>query len=166
MQEIVSRQGWIALNDMAFTITGSGRRTAEAFEGGAGVAPLLYIEYNPPADRVPNARNDSFATDVNVPVTTGNVSANDLLGDMLTRIVAFDATGTQGGRVANNGNGTFTFSPATGFTGTDTFTYTIADQDGDTSTGVVSWTSPPRMWCDSPRSATGRTARERKPSRT
>ena len=45
VQEIVSRGGWSALNDMAFIITGTGARTAEAFEGGAARAPLLHIEY-------------------------------------------------------------------------------------------------------------------------
>ena len=32
VQEIVARSGWLAGNDMAFVITGTGRRTAEAFE--------------------------------------------------------------------------------------------------------------------------------------
>jgi len=45
VQEIVGRGGWSALNDMAFIITGTGTRTAEAFEGGAAKAPLLHIEY-------------------------------------------------------------------------------------------------------------------------
>ena len=45
VQEIVIRSGWSAGNDMAFIITGSGRRTAEAFEDGAATAPLLHIEY-------------------------------------------------------------------------------------------------------------------------
>jgi hypothetical protein len=29
---------------MAFIITGTGTRTAEAFEGGAATAPLLHVE--------------------------------------------------------------------------------------------------------------------------
>ena len=45
VQEIVGRSGWLAGNDMAFILTGSGTRTAEAFEGGAAKAPLLHIEY-------------------------------------------------------------------------------------------------------------------------
>jgi hypothetical protein len=31
-------------NDMAFIITGTGTRTAEAFEGGVATAPLLHVE--------------------------------------------------------------------------------------------------------------------------
>ena len=275
VQEIVARQGWAALNDMAFVITGSGTRTAEAFEGDAAGAPLLHIEYttaaagaapvldldggaagagyattfhengaavaiaglavitdadsatlagatatlgNPGAgdaltvntaglpsgisvnagattassvvltgsaspadyalalqqirfanssetpapasrlvqvtvsdglavsntatatiaiDRAPDAVNDAAATSPGVAVTTGNVLANDDLGDTPTTITGFDATGTQGGSVAMGGNGTFTYTPAPGFTGTDTFTYTVTDQDGDTSTATV-----------------------------
>src|SRR6185369_4739555 len=45
VQEIVARPGWSTGNDMAFVVTGSGTRTAEAFEGGAAKAPLLHIEY-------------------------------------------------------------------------------------------------------------------------
>jgi hypothetical protein len=45
IQEIIDREGWAALNDMVFTITGSGTRTAEAFEGDADGAPMLHVEY-------------------------------------------------------------------------------------------------------------------------
>ncbi|NLT11582.1 MAG: cadherin-like domain-containing protein, partial [Clostridiaceae bacterium] len=36
--------------------------------------------------------------------------------------------------------GTFTYTPASGFSGTDTFTYTIEDADGETSTATVTIT--------------------------
>ena len=42
-QELVNRAGWTSGNAMALVITGTGRRTAEAFEGGA--APTLEITY-------------------------------------------------------------------------------------------------------------------------
>jgi hypothetical protein len=45
LQEIVNRSGWQAGNDVGFIITGSGTRTAYAFEGNAARAPLLHIEY-------------------------------------------------------------------------------------------------------------------------
>ncbi|MCU9849246.1 cadherin domain-containing protein [Defluviimonas sp. WL0024] len=48
VQEIVNRSGWTDLNSMAFIITGTGTRTAEAFEGDATGAPLLHIEFLPP----------------------------------------------------------------------------------------------------------------------
>jgi hypothetical protein len=47
VQEIVARSGWTSGNAMAFVITGTGTRTAEAFEGEGAVskAPTLHIEY-------------------------------------------------------------------------------------------------------------------------
>ena len=59
VQEVVSRAGWSASSNMAFIIAGSGRRTAEAYEGAAGSAALLHVEYtagggiDPPANQVP-----------------------------------------------------------------------------------------------------------------
>jgi hypothetical protein len=45
VQAVVNRSGWNAGNAMAFQISGTGRRTADAFEGGANFAPLLHVEY-------------------------------------------------------------------------------------------------------------------------
>jgi hypothetical protein len=51
VQEVVTHSGWEDGNDIAFVITGSGARTAKAFDGPAGEAgaPLLHVEYLPPA---------------------------------------------------------------------------------------------------------------------
>ena len=43
VQAIVSRPGWVQGNALAVQVTGTGRRTAEAFEG--TFAPLLHIEW-------------------------------------------------------------------------------------------------------------------------
>ena len=50
--------------------------------------------------------------------------------------VAVTTAATQGTAVYN-GDGTFTYTPTAGQTGSDSFTYTITDQDGDTSTATV-----------------------------
>ena len=47
IQDIVSRPGWAAGNALAIVISGSGKRTAEAFEGDSAGAPVLHIEYVP-----------------------------------------------------------------------------------------------------------------------
>ena len=52
IQEIVSRSGWAALNDLAFVVSGTGTRAAEAYEGSATGAPLLHIEWLPPSAAV------------------------------------------------------------------------------------------------------------------
>jgi hypothetical protein len=44
LRQIVNRPGWASGNAIAFVITGSGRRTTEAFEGTR--VPLLHIEYH------------------------------------------------------------------------------------------------------------------------
>jgi len=46
VQEIVGALGWISGNDMVFIITGSGQRTAGAYEDSDNAAPLLHIEYS------------------------------------------------------------------------------------------------------------------------
>ena len=45
LQEVVSRAGWQSGNAVVFLIEGSGRRTAEAFNGNSSAAPLLHIEF-------------------------------------------------------------------------------------------------------------------------
>ncbi len=45
VQEIVGNASWVSGNAMAFIITGSGQRTAGAYEDPDTAAPLLHIEY-------------------------------------------------------------------------------------------------------------------------
>ena len=45
VQAVVGRAGWAQGNALALQLRGTGRRTAEAFEGGASFAPLLHVEY-------------------------------------------------------------------------------------------------------------------------
>jgi len=49
VQEIVSRPGWVKDNAMAFLITGTGHRTADAFDGTGGHPPRLTVTYKMPA---------------------------------------------------------------------------------------------------------------------
>ncbi|WP_109300564.1 Ig-like domain-containing protein, partial [Aquimarina sp. AU474] len=88
----------------------------------------------------PVAVDDTVTTTEDTPVTTGNVLDNDTVVDNAT-ITAFDVTSTNGGTVVNNGDGTFTYTPPTGFVGDDTFTYTLCDDDTppscDTATVTV-----------------------------
>jgi hypothetical protein len=45
LQEVVDRPGWNPGNALVVVVSGSGTRTAESFEGNAGTAPLLHVEY-------------------------------------------------------------------------------------------------------------------------
>jgi hypothetical protein len=46
VEAVVGRAGWAQGNALAIQVSGTGRRTAEAFEGAASFAPLLHVEYS------------------------------------------------------------------------------------------------------------------------
>jgi uncharacterized protein YjiK len=80
-----------------------------------------------PVNDAPVANDDSASTTQNTPVTI-NVVTNDTDPDgNLNGSSAQALTQPSTGSLQNNGNGTFTYTPVTGFTGTDTFTYQVCD---------------------------------------
>ncbi|MGH9360685.1 MAG: Ig-like domain-containing protein, partial [Thermoanaerobaculia bacterium] len=89
----------------------------------------------------PVANDDAASTQEGVPVTIavlGNDSDPD--GDPLTiQSVGQPANGAAG----DNGDGTVTYAPNAGFTGTDSFTYTVRDPGGLTDTATVRVTVNP-----------------------
>jgi hypothetical protein len=48
LQQVVNRPGWRRDNAAAFVVSGTGRRTAQAFDGGLGT-PVLVLEFKTPA---------------------------------------------------------------------------------------------------------------------
>jgi len=94
-----------------------------------------------PVNDAPVAVNDTAATPQDTPVVTGNVLTNDtdVDGDVLS-VSASDPASVQGGTVVDNGDGTFTYTPPAGFSGTDSFTYTANDGNGGTAVGTVNVT--------------------------
>ena len=96
-------------------------------------------------NEAPTAGDDTATTTENIAVTTGNVLGNDSDPESVLNagnITAFDAVSTNGGTVVNNGDGTFTYTPALNFTGTDMFTYTVSD-GALTDTATVTITVTP-----------------------
>ena len=90
----------------------------------------------------PVAADDGpFATAEDTAVTTTSVLANDtdVDGDVLS-VSGADAVSVGGGSVMNNGDGTFTYTPALNFNGADSFDYTVSDGNGGSDTGTVSIT--------------------------
>ena len=72
--------------------------------------------------------------------TLNQSSANGVLtNDTLqgATITAFDGTSAQGATVVLNADGSFTYTPVFGFTGTDTFTYTIVNAAGSSTATVT-----------------------------
>ena len=97
-----------------------------------------------PVNDAPVAVNDSASTSEDTPVTTANVLLNDSDVDNALTPASISAF-SQGsnGTVANNGDGTFTYTPNANFNGTDSFTYTITDAGGLASTATVTVTVAP-----------------------
>nr|WP_264002216.1 Ig-like domain-containing protein [Mycolicibacterium bacteremicum] len=65
---------------------------------------------------------------------TGTLTGTDVDGDTLTYALSGQATH---GTVTVDSNGTWTYTPATNYHGTDTFTYTVSDGRGEVSTPVT-----------------------------
>jgi Bacterial Ig domain len=87
----------------------------------------------------PVAGDDSLATLPNTALLI-NVAADLLVNDTDAdndplSIVSF--TQPSHGTLANNGDGTFLYTPNAGFSGTDTFTYTVGDGTGQTDIANV-----------------------------
>jgi len=85
-------------------------------------------------DLTPSATNDSFQTEVNMPVS-GNLMANDDPGDAPAVINSHSSP--TNGNLSLNPDGSFTYTPAQDFEGSDSFTYDIIDQDLDVSNSAT-----------------------------
>lgn len=107
---------------------------------GAGTPPP------PPPDnpnRAPVAVNDLLTTVSGVPLTFTSAAllANDSDPDGDQPLVTTVASSTTAdGSVASNGDGSWTYTSAAGFTGTDTFIYSIADGRGGVASALVAVT--------------------------
>jgi hypothetical protein len=110
--------------------------TVTVSDGQGGTTTLVFtIVVNNPA---PIAVNDSFTTPYLTPVS-GNVALNDSDpdGDALTfTVVTQPANGT----VSMTGVGAFTYTPNSGYSGTDSFTYRVTDADGASASATVTVT--------------------------
>ncbi|MBN9497444.1 MAG: tandem-95 repeat protein [Alphaproteobacteria bacterium] len=73
---------------------------------------------------------------------TGQLAATDVDGDALTFGLAQNGA-PQHGTVTVNPDGSYTYTPAANFNGTDSFTYTVSDGNGGTTTGSISITVDP-----------------------
>jgi len=87
-----------------------------------------------PVNDVPVTSNLNLTTDEDTPVN-GSVSATDADGDTLS----FNVTGApaNGTVVLNPVTGAFTYTPATGYNGSDSFVVTVSDGNGGTVTSTV-----------------------------
>jgi len=99
-----------------------------------------------------------IAFDDLMPSISGNTpmtfSAAQLLGNDVDpdgaeiNLTITSVSNASNGAIVNNGDGTFTFTPTTGFIGTASFQYTVTDEQGlgSVSTGIVSFTVTDPVW--------------------
>ena len=75
-------------------------------------------------------------------------SPSDIDGPGPLAVVPFSGTSTNGGDIVLNADGTFTYEPAAGFTGTDTFPFSVTDNGSPaaTTSGTVSITVSETVW--------------------
>ncbi|WP_338015317.1 beta strand repeat-containing protein [Altererythrobacter sp. C41] len=101
------------------------------------------------ANEAPMAGDDAFTMTGNTPITftaaqlLGNDSDPDGLASSLS--ITGVSAGTNGS-VVDNGDGTYTFTPTTGYQGAASFSYTVMDADGSTDTGTVDLTVSGQVW--------------------
>lgn len=90
-----------------------------------------------PSNQPPVAVDDTTVTDMDTTITI-NVISNDSDADNDTLTVSsFSALSSSGGTVVNQDAIHLTYTPASGFIGTDTFTYTVTDGRDESNTATV-----------------------------
>ncbi len=87
----------------------------------------------------PVAVDDSYSAlgNVRISVPAPGVLGNDFAGVPAATITGAPASSTQGGDVAVNADGSFTYNPPAGFEGVDTFNYTLTNASGSNSATVT-----------------------------
>jgi len=92
----------------------------------------------------PVAVDDANVTTKNTPVS-GTVAANDSdVDNTAAQLVYTRVTNPTNGTVVQNADGTYTYTPTTGFVGSDRYTYKVCDPSGacDTATVVIAILPP------------------------
>ena len=108
--------------------------------GPSNVVTILAINDPPVAVNDSYTTNQNTALTVTTPGTLGNgVLANDTDTDS-PHLTAARVAGPSHGTLVLNGDGTFTYTPAAGYSGTDSFTYTANDIDPSRSSNVATVT--------------------------
>jgi len=115
----------------------------------AGTYTIFGSENCVAACNAPTANPDSATTTENQPVVISVLNNDTDGGSPPLTITAVTQPMNHSGTVTNNGNGTVTYAPNSGFTGTDNFTYTIKNGCGSTAIGQVTVTvnAPPPPQC-------------------
>ena len=76
----------------------------------------------------PVAADDAYTIGENEVLTITDLLENDTIFDF-GRVSEIDAESSEGGSIVDNRDGTFSYTPLSGFTGEDTFSYTLCDSE-------------------------------------
>jgi CSLREA domain-containing protein len=98
-----------------------------------------------PANAAPQGTDDAYSAtqDTELHVAAPGVLDNDSDDDGDPLSASGPSTSTSGGTVTLNSDGGFTYTPPSGFTGTDSFVYTVSDGTGtDTATVTLTVSLP------------------------
>jgi len=130
VEEIVSRSGWTSGNSLVIIITGTGKRTAESYNGVPAAAPLLHVEYTStgnhlPAVTISTPANGSTFNERNNIAFTG--TASDFEDGDLTASLAWESD--LDGPIGTGGS----FSRSDLSVGVHTVTATVTDTEGQTA---------------------------------
>ncbi|HTW70835.1 MAG TPA: right-handed parallel beta-helix repeat-containing protein [Acetobacteraceae bacterium] len=114
--------GYLGTDSFSFTVTDTGNPPGNLSNAMTSAPATVSLDVTDPA---PVGVPDSYTTREGVPLTVAaaqGVLANDTdsAGDPLAATLA---TTVSHGTLVLNSNGSFTYTPAAGFTGTDSFTY-------------------------------------------
>ena len=138
IQEVVSRPGWTGGNSLVIVITGTGRRTAESYEGDAAGAALLTVEYSTtPVNSAPNvtisapANGASFVQSSTIAFTG---TATDTQDGNLTS--SLNWTSSLDGAIGTGGS----FSTSSLSVGNHTITASVTDSGGLTGSAQITLT--------------------------
>ncbi|TDW41726.1 CshA-type fibril repeat protein, partial [Roseinatronobacter bogoriensis subsp. barguzinensis] len=112
--------------------------TSRHVNSGLNFGEAVPENFNMLTNADPIAADDTYEGEFDA-VITGNVLDNDTDPDKDTICVTSN-TDPANGTVTVNPDGTFSYTPNTGFSGTDQFTYTISDGNGGTDTATVTLT--------------------------
>jgi VCBS repeat-containing protein len=132
---VVNQDGtWIYTPSNGYVGTDSFTVTVSDGKGGTATATIT-IQVNELPNQVPTVgTQDIQRTTLKNTAVSGTVVATDADGDTLTYTVGTTPTH---GTVLVNPDGTWTYTPNNGYTGTDSFTVTVSDGKGGTATATI-----------------------------